>query len=238
MKWKNAFNLYRGERIGLFVLLGLIAITIVVNTVLSFYQKNSVKIIQNEEFEREYQAFRTTLKEKEELHPTYSKDKKYAHNHREDYSSDEKKYAPHTAFVKQEKLASGEQISVNESDTAEWKKIPGIGSAYAQRIVKYQESLGGYTSVNQLKEVYGMTDELFEKIEPFVREEGNVQKIKVNQWEFKQLLRHPYLEYNQVKAIFDLRKRKGRVASVEQLSLLEEFSDKDMERLRPYLDFE
>lgn len=238
MKWKNAFNLYHGEKIGLFVLLGLIAITIVVNTVLSFRQKSSVKIIQNKEFEQEYQAFRATLKEKEERNPTYSKDKKYSQHNREDDSSDDKKYEPHPAFVKQEKLASGEQISVNETDTAEWKKVPGIGSAYAQRIVKYQESLGGYSSVGQLKEVYGMTDELFDKIAPFVKKEGGVQKVKVNQWEFKRLVHHPYLEYNQVKAIFDLRNRKGRVASIEQLSLLDEFTDKDIERLRPYLDFE
>jgi tRNA U34 5-carboxymethylaminomethyl modifying enzyme MnmG/GidA len=53
----------------------------------------------------------------------------------------------------------------------------------------------------------------------------------------RDLLRHPYLNYNQVQTIFNLRDKKGRISSIEELSLLDEFTDDDIERLRPYLQF-
>ncbi len=196
-----------------------------------------MKIIQNPQFEKEYAEFHKQLKEKERTSPKYSIQKKYQH-HEEDIYAENYKDLPVDTYVKQEKFDTGEYISLNEKDTAEWKKVPGIGSGFAARIVKYGNLLGGYSSINQLHEVYGMQDELFNKIKPYIAlSDAKIEKIDVNKSEFKQLLNHPYLEYNQVKAIFNIRSRKGKVEYLEQLSLLEEFTDKDIERLRPYLKF-
>lgn len=238
MNWKNAFNIYKGERIALIVLLVLIVITIIVNIVLSSMNKTDIQVIQNPQFEKEYAEFHKQLKEKEKTSPNYSTQKKYQHQEEETYYDNKDSYKPNTSYVRQEKFAAGEYISLNEKDTAQWKKVPGIGSSFAARIVKYGDLLGGYSSINQLHEVYGMQDELFNKIKPFISlSNTNTEKMDVNKSEFKQLLNHPYLEYPQVKAIFNIRNKKGKVESLEQLSLLEEFTDKDIERLRPYLKF-
>ena len=141
------------------------------------------------------------------------------------------------SFTERKKLAEGETIFLNKSDTTDWKKIPGIGSTYASRIVKYRDLLGGFVSVDQLREVYGIDDKLFVKIYPYVEVDGEYTKIAVNKLEFKELLRHPYLNYKQVKAIFDLRRRKGNISSINELALLNEFASEDIERLAPYLEF-
>ena len=73
------------------------------------------------------------------------------------------------AYPSIEKLSKGETILLNASDTAEWKKIPGIGSVYASRIVQYRNLLGGFSHVEQLLEVYGIDQELFSRIAVILR---------------------------------------------------------------------
>ena len=117
------------------------------------------------------------------------------------------------------------------------RKLPGIGSSYASRIVKYRELLGGYVSLEQLLEVYGMENELYSRIIPYISTDTNYRKIKVNELEFRELLRHPYLNYKQVQAIVSLRRRKGDIVSIGELSMLDEFTSADIDRLEPYLEF-
>jgi len=136
------------------------------------------------------------------------------------------------------KLKRGETIELNNADTIALKKIPGIGSAYANRIVKYRNSLGGYVSINQLKEVWGIDEELYNRIELYLTVESNPQRLRINKLKFDQLKSHPYLSYKQVKAIIDIRDRKRNLTSINRLALLEEFTEKDIERLKPYLSFE
>ena len=126
---------------------------------------------------------------------------------------------------------------MNETDTTQWKKIPGIGSSYAFRIIKYKNLLGGYVYKEQLMEVYGVDNEMYSRIEKYIVADSNYIKLNVNELEFRDLLRHPYLDYEQVKTIVNLRERKGRINSIKELSMLSEFTKEDIERLKPYLQF-
>ncbi|MFA6838098.1 MAG: helix-hairpin-helix domain-containing protein [Dysgonamonadaceae bacterium] len=175
----------------------------------------------NEERKQQYYASRKIASEKYITENSYvSEDKEY--------------YKP---YLKQEKFTANERINLNETDTSEWKKIPGIGSSYASRIVKYRNLLGGFVSVEQLREVYGIDNELFSKIATFVQPDSSFQKIEINRQDFKELNRHPYLSYKQVQAIMDLRKRNGQVQSIDELAMLEEFTSDDLLKLSPYLEF-
>jgi DNA uptake protein ComE-like DNA-binding protein len=140
-------------------------------------------------------------------------------------------------YPRVEKLSEGETISLNATDTAEWKRVPGIGTVYASRIVKYHERLGGFARKEQLLEVYGVDGELYARIAPYIEVSGSVRGLAVNQLEFRELLRHPYLSYKQVQAIVYLRHRKGRVDSIQELGMLDEFTSDDIYRLEPYLEF-
>lgn len=140
-------------------------------------------------------------------------------------------------YIRAEKLSEGETISLNSSDTTEWKKIPGIGSSYSSRIVKYSALLGGFASKEQLLEVYGVEEDMYASISPYIEEDTNWSKLNINQLEFKELLRHPYLNYNQVQVIVNLRNKKGDITSLNELSIFDEFTPDDISRLKPYLEF-
>ena len=45
-------------------------------------------------------------------------------------------------------------LDLNRADTAELKKIPGIGSGIARLIVNYRQRLGGFYQIEQLQEIH------------------------------------------------------------------------------------
>jgi competence ComEA-like helix-hairpin-helix protein len=142
-------------------------------------------------------------------------------------------YPPRT-----EKLAAGKTVEINAADTAELKKIPGIGSAFAGRIVKYRNLLGGYHSPEQLKEVYGL-EETWTELLPWVTiDTARIRRLPVNTLPANVLSKHPYINYRQAKAIEQLRKQKKQLSGWENLQLLNEFSETDKQKLLPYLSFE
>ncbi len=143
-----------------------------------------------------------------------------------------------TSFQKQEKYAAGTIIDLNLADTTELKKIPGIGPAFSKRIVLYRNKLGGFYSVEQLKEVWGITPEIYQNLKNWVKvNSGQTTKIRINILTIDELKLHPYISYPQAKAFVELRKKKGALQSFEQLVLLEEFTEKDIERLGYYISF-
>lgn len=109
-------------------------------------------------------------------------------------------------------------LDINMADSTEFVELPQIGEIMASRIHRYRNRLGGFVSIDQLFEVKGMDSARFNTIKPYILLENNdIRKINVNQDEFKTLLRHPYLEYEQVKAIVNHRERKGLIKNWEQL---------------------
>lgn len=244
MAWKDYLYFRQGQKIAVVILLGLILAALIINGVLSSRKQRVVVVIQNDSLLREFEAFEKSLQDKDEnIDPEYRR-RYYASSDDRPYSDRQNEYQPgnrepgYAPFPKTEKLAEGQAISLNETDTAQWKKIPGIGSAFASRIVKYRNRLGGFVSVEQLKEVYGIDAQLYSKISPYIKPDGHYSKVNINKLEFKQLLSHPYLNYKQVKAIVGLRDRKGKITSINELSMLDEFTTADIERLTPYLEIE
>ena len=134
-----------------------------------------------------------------------------------------------------EKLKVGETVDLNQADTILLKRIPGIGSYYARRIRQYGEQLGGYISIDQLKEI---PDFPAQALAWFRISPQPVRKLSVNKTDFKGLVHHPYLSYEQVKAIFEHRRKYGKIMSIRQLSTEDAFSEGDLKRLEPYLSFE
>ena len=88
----------------------------------------------------------------------------------------------------------------------------------ASRIQRYRDRLGGYVCFEQLFEVKGMDSARFATVRPYLLLDTiDIRKLEVNRDEFKTLLRHPYLEYDQVKAIVNHRERKGLIKDWAQL---------------------
>ena len=137
------------------------------------------------------------------------------------------------------KFPRGTVVELNSADSLTLRKVPGIGEAFSRRIVKYRDLLGGFYSVTQLAEVYGIDEERYAALAPwFCVDTTLIRPILVNQADFRTLIRHPYIDKPQTIALLSVIRRKGQITGWDDLRLLEEFTPEDRRRLRPYLSFE
>ena len=128
-------------------------------------------------------------------------------------------------------------VNLNSTDTTELKSLPGIGSFFARNIVEYREKLGGYVEINQLLEVYAFDSSRLETITPYINIDSiSLRKINVNADDFKIILRHPYIEYEDVKKIVNHREKRGFIKNWEEYLKVVGRNDVD-ERLRWYLRY-
>lgn len=132
------------------------------------------------------------------------------------------------------KLRANEHIEINGADTTLLMKIPGIGSYYASRIVRYRERLGGFASAQQLEEIDGLPESSIAYIKI---DEQQIRKMNLNKLTLNQLKKHPYLNFYQAKEICDYRRLKGPLHSIEDLKLLKDFPPDEIDRLKPYICF-
>jgi DNA uptake protein ComE-like DNA-binding protein len=143
----------------------------------------------------------------------------------------------HTPLV--EKFTHDTVVELNSADTLMLMRIPGIGRGYAKRITGYRRALGGFHRLEQLQEVHDMYKELYEQIIPYLSvDPALITPISMNRSSLDKLRAHPYIRFFKAKAIIEIRKKKGVVAGIEELQLLEEFEPEDWVRLTPYLDFQ
>lgn len=146
---------------------------------------------------------------------------------------------PFTLISKVEKWPLGTVVELNSADTTALKKVPGIGSVFAKRIIKYRELLGGFYSVEQLGEVYGIDEERYKSMKSwFSADLSAISQLPVNQLSAKELASHPYVSYKQARVIERQVRKKGKLQGWENLALLEEFTEYDRERLRHYFSFQ
>ena len=129
----------------------------------------------------------------------------------------------------------GTIVDLNKADTSILKRIPGIGSTLARMIVVYRQRLGGFYDVSQLQEVPHVGVELNKW---FVVTPAGLHKIQVNSASLDKLRSHPYMDFYKAKAIMEYRRKRGKIKGLSQLSMFEEFTEKDLKRLSPYLTFE
>lgn len=249
MNWKDFLYFSRKESIAILFILVIILLTLNLNILLSKRNSNPFTIAENDSLiasferlhqtmkDREFETQEINYKERDNTRSSASQPNKSNQTALSQKENNQREFK----YTKQEKLKDSEYIFLNETDTAQWKKVPGIGSAYAARIVKYNKLLGGFTSITQLREVYGVDDELFDNISLYVLEEDNIinkcKKLEVNKLEFKEIVAHPYIDYEQTVAIVNLRRRIGKISSVDELAMLDEFTPEDIIRITPYLQF-
>lgn len=161
---------------------------------------------------------------------------------RSSYSGKRRFQKPFTSSTKRprtQKFPAGTQVELNQADSLTLQKVPGIGPVFSRRIIKYRDLLGGFYTVHQLAEVYGIDADKYAALEPwFIVDTTFIRPLAVNQADYRTLIRHPYLNKQQTRILLRLVEQKGRLQGWEELRLLEEFPPGEIERLRYYLSFE
>jgi competence protein ComEA len=136
---------------------------------------------------------------------------------------------------KADRAVQVKMVELNSADSLQLLALPGIGPAFAHRIIKYRTILGGYVTTEQLKEVYGMKPETYSMIKDHViADPSAVKKIDLNKDDFKTVNRHPYISYELTKELFN-RKQKAPLTTVTVKEIMG--NDTLYQRLVPYLAF-
>ena len=127
-------------------------------------------------------------------------------------------------------------LDINTADSLALESLPGIGPALAGRIVRFRERLGGFYSVSQVGETFGLPDSTFKKIQPYLRM-GNVslKKLDINQMDEKSLAQHPYIRYKLARLIVRYRSIHGPFSRADGLLNIPLVDDSIYRKLEPYI---
>lgn len=130
------------------------------------------------------------------------------------------------------------RLNFNEADSVVLQVVPGIGQTMAGRIVKFRENIGGLHDKEQILEVYGMTEEVADRVfEYFVFEPGVQRKLSINTVNVQELAKHPYVNYGTAKVIVAYRDQHGPYTQPDDLLKIKIFNEDWVDRLKPYLEF-
>ncbi|MDB5221995.1 MAG: hypothetical protein JWN83_662 [Chitinophagaceae bacterium] len=151
--------------------------------------------------------------------------REYAGNDRPDFKNDNPYKKPPLQIV-----------DINASDTTAFISLPGIGSKLAQRIITFRDKLGGFYSVEQVKETYGLPDSVFIKIKPrLVLTNAVVKQMNINTATLDEMKSHPYIRYTLANAFLQYRTQHGNFSSVTDIKKIMIVTDEIFNKVSPYL---
>ena len=128
---------------------------------------------------------------------------------------------------------------LNTATTEDLLPIRGIGEKLSERILKYRERLGGFSSKKQLGEVYGLSEEIITEVWKYfdLLTPAQITKMDLNLASKKELSKVPYLNYKEVEALLIFRSEQGNLSSLKDLQAIG-FSQEKIEQLSWYLKAE
>lgn len=125
------------------------------------------------------------------------------------------------------------------ADTSELKRIKGIGSKLSARIVSFRDKLGGFHSLHQLDEIYGLKPEVVEELKKYaLLENPELVKISINKASAEALRKHPYISYKLANVIVSYRDQHGAYAELNDLKKIRLVKQDFILKIAPYLSFD
>jgi competence ComEA-like helix-hairpin-helix protein len=117
-------------------------------------------------------------------------------------------------------------------------KIYGIGPALSDRILKQKEVLGGFVSMKQMGDVWGLSPEVIESLNQYfkVATLPKIKKIDINNASIKELMLFPYFKYALAKAIVTYRSMNGDFKNSEDLTKINGFPSEKLDIISLYLE--
>ncbi len=130
-------------------------------------------------------------------------------------------------------------IDINQATSQDLEKVYGIGPVLAQRILTQREKLGGFVDMSQMKDIWGLSDEVIANLNKNfkVMVPPKLNKIKVNSASIRELSQFSYFKYALAKEIVLYRSMNGDIKSEEDLSKINGFPVDKVKVIALYLDF-
>ena len=146
--------------------------------------------------------------------------------------------AQNGTFEKKSNSTTPVVIDINTATSDDWLQLRGVGPTFAARIIIQRDKIGGFATIGQLKEVYGLPDTTLQNIAPFLKLTTPVyRKLHVNK-AAPDALTHLYLTRKQAEALVRYRLNHGEFTNINDIKKTGVFSDNNLEQLRPYISLE
>jgi competence protein ComEA len=129
-------------------------------------------------------------------------------------------------------------IDINHATKEDFMLLKGVKDYLAEGIVKYREKLGGFISLEQLKEVKYVSERIYNDITPhcFITN-YSIKKININLADYKELHQHPYINDELPAKIIDYRKKQGLFKNADDFKNSGLADEALCAKLVPYLSF-
>ncbi|TDE04788.1 ComEA family DNA-binding protein [Flavobacterium sandaracinum] len=156
-------------------------------------------------------------------------------NNKSEPNKFKKYYNP--AFAKKDKIVV---LDINRATKEDLIKIYGIGEAISLRILKQKEILGGFVSMEQMQDVWGLSPEVIENLNTHFKiiTLPDFEKIDINNASLKELSQFYYFRYALAKEIVTYRSMKGDFNNIEDLTKIKGFPVDKAKIIDLYLDFD
>lgn len=130
------------------------------------------------------------------------------------------------------------KVDINNSTVDDWKKLNGIGEFTAKRIVTFRDKLGGFTSIEHIKETWNVPDSVIDKIANQLIESPLISKVLINTISADELKLHPYVKRKEAYVIVNFRTNHGNYENIEDLKKVRALTPLFIEQMTPYISFE
>ena len=143
----------------------------------------------------------------------------------------------HKTHQQKKSLSQAIHVNLDIADSTVLLGLRGIGPVFASRIIRYREKLGGFYSLDQIKEVWGITDSLYQTLIPSITIQSTIpfRFIHLNTDTFSILASHPYIKGKIAGLICNYRKQHKTFSSIEELKQLPLITEENFLKLAPYL---
>ena len=150
-----------------------------------------------------------------------------------DWVNNKKQFA--TTLEKEEKITV---LDINQVTKEDLMKIKGIGAGYSERILKEKETLGGFVSMEQMQEIWGLSPDAIESLNKNFKVGQNpiVKKIDINNATVKELAQFHNFRTALAKEIVAYRSMNGDI-KVEDLPKIKGFPVEKIRIIALYLEF-
>lgn len=158
-----------------------------------------------------------------------------------DWVTNKKKNHFYTDYPKQsaDKKVKIIVSDINTASQEELMKVYGIGPGLSERILKEREKLGAFVSMEQMKDVWGLSPEVIENLNKHfkVLVKPTIAKLDINNASVKEITRLPFFRYYLAKEIVTYRSMNGAIKSKEDLIKIKDFPVEKVDIIALYLDF-
>ena len=130
-------------------------------------------------------------------------------------------------------------LDINQATKEDLIKVYGIGPALSDRILKLKDLLGGFVSMEQMNDVWGLSPEVIENLNKNFKVSvlPKVNKVDINNASIKELMLFPYFKYALAKAIVTYRSMNGDFKNNADLTKINGFPNEKLNVISLYLYF-